>query len=387
MSHTDIHVPSQFIIGTNFLLLGTSKVLFKHKKLFPMVVSLKIDPNGHILYWISKHHTTHNFIFIQDIVDIRMGKQIDKIHVNREEIMNNLHLMMTIVSNVDFTHPQFTTFIYVENQPNSDFSKNTLNDRVLIGLMLSLSKPRENHLRSIFHEVDPRLNDELYPPISRKGMDRMLENLGCSQVKQIADVVKRFRKAIMNFLRHQEEYGTKKSSGRPGKMNGHEKRKFCGLRRITRSASLEPVGLVAFMPQKVRCGESCTSVPNIVQSRMKKCLQVTQRHNGERLLGQNIHEMQLGKECLRTSSSLVSPTFSKRYLHFPMPPFMPVKARKRLKSNEVDTPDLDLMENLWVILVWRIKDLKSAINKSWSEVDKGVVNHLVINKSGSCTEN
>uniref|UniRef100_A0A1I7XIS7 DDE-1 domain-containing protein n=1 Tax=Heterorhabditis bacteriophora TaxID=37862 RepID=A0A1I7XIS7_HETBA len=80
-----------------------------------------------------------------------------------------------------------------------------------------------------------------------------------------------------------------------------------------------------------------------------------------------------------------------------MPPFMPVKARKRLKSNEVDTPDLDLMENLWVILVWRIKDLKSAISKSWSEVDKGVVNHLVssvaepifqvINKSGSCTEN
>uniref|UniRef100_A0A1I7XB92 HTH_Tnp_Tc3_1 domain-containing protein n=1 Tax=Heterorhabditis bacteriophora TaxID=37862 RepID=A0A1I7XB92_HETBA len=34
-------------------------------------------------------------------------------------------------------------------------------------------------------------------------------------VKQIADVVKRFRKAIMNFLRHQEEYGTKESSRLP----------------------------------------------------------------------------------------------------------------------------------------------------------------------------
>uniref|UniRef100_A0A1I7WRZ5 HTH_Tnp_Tc3_1 domain-containing protein n=1 Tax=Heterorhabditis bacteriophora TaxID=37862 RepID=A0A1I7WRZ5_HETBA len=41
-------------------------------------------------------------------------------------------------------------------------------------------------------------------------------------VKQIADVVKRSRKAIMNFLRRQEEYGTKKSSGRPSKIYGVE---------------------------------------------------------------------------------------------------------------------------------------------------------------------
>uniref|UniRef100_A0A1I7WQR8 HTH_Tnp_Tc3_1 domain-containing protein n=1 Tax=Heterorhabditis bacteriophora TaxID=37862 RepID=A0A1I7WQR8_HETBA len=42
-------------------------------------------------------------------------------------------------------------------------------------------------------------------------------------MKQIADVVKRSRKAIMNFLHHQEEYGTKQSNGRPSKLNDREK--------------------------------------------------------------------------------------------------------------------------------------------------------------------
>uniref|UniRef100_A0A1I7X1B3 Uncharacterized protein n=1 Tax=Heterorhabditis bacteriophora TaxID=37862 RepID=A0A1I7X1B3_HETBA len=38
--------------------------------------------------------------------------------------------------------------------------------------------------------------------------------------------VNMFWKAIMNFLRHQEEYRTKKSSGRPSKLNDREKRKI-----------------------------------------------------------------------------------------------------------------------------------------------------------------
>uniref|UniRef100_A0A1I7XVS9 HTH_Tnp_Tc3_1 domain-containing protein n=1 Tax=Heterorhabditis bacteriophora TaxID=37862 RepID=A0A1I7XVS9_HETBA len=40
-------------------------------------------------------------------------------------------------------------------------------------------------------------------------------------VKRIADVVKRSRKALMNFLRNQEEYGTKKCSGQPSKLNDY----------------------------------------------------------------------------------------------------------------------------------------------------------------------
>uniref|UniRef100_A0A1I7WLF9 HTH_Tnp_Tc3_2 domain-containing protein n=1 Tax=Heterorhabditis bacteriophora TaxID=37862 RepID=A0A1I7WLF9_HETBA len=45
-------------------------------------------------------------------------------------------------------------------------------------------------------------------------------------VKRSADVVKRSRKPIMNFLCHQEEYGTKKSSGRPSKLNDCEKKEI-----------------------------------------------------------------------------------------------------------------------------------------------------------------
>uniref|UniRef100_A0A1I7W7J0 Transposase n=1 Tax=Heterorhabditis bacteriophora TaxID=37862 RepID=A0A1I7W7J0_HETBA len=70
------------------------------------------------------------------------------------------------------------------------------------------------------------------------------------------------------------------------------------------------------------------------------------------------------------------------------------------------SPDLNPMGNLWIILVRRIyadnrqfetvKDLQSAISKTWSEVDNSVIKNLmnsmserifqIINKSGSCTD-
>uniref|UniRef100_A0A1I7XJ30 Uncharacterized protein n=1 Tax=Heterorhabditis bacteriophora TaxID=37862 RepID=A0A1I7XJ30_HETBA len=57
-------------------------------------------------------------------------------------------------------------------------------------------------------------------------------------VKRSADVVKRSRKPIMNFLCHQEEYGTKKSSGRPSKLNDREKRE------ILRTATNNTINIV-----------------------------------------------------------------------------------------------------------------------------------------------
>uniref|UniRef100_A0A1I7XDJ3 Transposable element Tc1 transposase n=1 Tax=Heterorhabditis bacteriophora TaxID=37862 RepID=A0A1I7XDJ3_HETBA len=78
---------------------------------------------------------------------------------------------------------------------------------------------------------------------------------------------------------------------------------------------------------------------------------------------------------------------------------------KILKNNDVDTPHLNPMENLWVILVSEIhvgnlqletvNNLQSVISKSGREVDKSVIKNLgnsmpewtfQINRSGDCTE-
>uniref|UniRef100_A0A1I7X1N6 Rho-GAP domain-containing protein n=1 Tax=Heterorhabditis bacteriophora TaxID=37862 RepID=A0A1I7X1N6_HETBA len=64
------------------------------------------------------------------------------------------------------------------------------------------------------------------------------------KVKQIADVVRCSRKAIIQLPRHQEEYATKKSSGQFGKLDGCKKSQFRGQRQITRSAPMKSVRLV-----------------------------------------------------------------------------------------------------------------------------------------------
>uniref|UniRef100_A0A1I7X5Q6 HTH_Tnp_Tc3_1 domain-containing protein n=1 Tax=Heterorhabditis bacteriophora TaxID=37862 RepID=A0A1I7X5Q6_HETBA len=59
--------------------------------------------------------------------------------------------------------------------------------------------------------------------LHERGQIKVLSTTGFT-VKRIADVVKRSRKALMNFLRHQEESGTRKSSGRPSSLNDHRKK-------------------------------------------------------------------------------------------------------------------------------------------------------------------
>uniref|UniRef100_A0A1I7XNY2 Transposase n=1 Tax=Heterorhabditis bacteriophora TaxID=37862 RepID=A0A1I7XNY2_HETBA len=102
-------------------------------------------------------------------------------------------------------------------------------------------------------------------------------------VKRIADVVKHSRKAIMNFPCHQEEYGTKKSSGRPSKLNDREKREI--LRTASNSTiSINEIGRIYDIDaSKTTMWRILDKCPNIVRSRMKKCPQLTQAHNGERL--------------------------------------------------------------------------------------------------------
>uniref|UniRef100_A0A1I7XVR5 HTH_Tnp_Tc3_1 domain-containing protein n=1 Tax=Heterorhabditis bacteriophora TaxID=37862 RepID=A0A1I7XVR5_HETBA len=102
-------------------------------------------------------------------------------------------------------------------------------------------------------------------------------------VKSIADVAKRSRKAIMNFLRHQEEYGTKKSSGQPSKLNDHEKREIL---RTTSSSTISIVGTrktCDIDASKTMAWRMLNKFPSIVRSRMKKYPQLTQGHKDERL--------------------------------------------------------------------------------------------------------
>uniref|UniRef100_A0A1I7X3F7 HTH_Tnp_Tc3_2 domain-containing protein n=1 Tax=Heterorhabditis bacteriophora TaxID=37862 RepID=A0A1I7X3F7_HETBA len=77
--------------------------------------------------------------------------------------------------------------------------------------------------------------------------------------------------------------GTRKSSGRPGKMNGREKKEI--LRTASNSTiSINEIrrtcGIDASKTTVWRMLDKC---PNIVRSRMKKCPQLTQGHSDERL--------------------------------------------------------------------------------------------------------
>uniref|UniRef100_A0A1I7XSJ5 HTH_Tnp_Tc3_1 domain-containing protein n=1 Tax=Heterorhabditis bacteriophora TaxID=37862 RepID=A0A1I7XSJ5_HETBA len=136
--------------------------------------------------------------------------------------------------------------------------------------------------------------------LHERGQIKVLSTTGYT-VKQIADVVKRSKKAIMNFLRHQEEYGTKKSTGRPSKLNDGEKGKFCGLRRITRSAPMKSVGLMTLMLHKLR------HVQRYGTGRLGDCLDENEQRG---LPG-----------CLTTSPSPVLASLSNKT----MPPSTPVE--------------------------------------------------------------
>ncbi|VDO25184.1 unnamed protein product [Haemonchus placei] len=82
----------------------------------PKAVTLRVDPNGHILYWIPRINDASNYIFIQDIVDVRIGRQAAHAY---ESMKKNDSSTMTVVSNVDFVHPVLTTFVYSKDDPKS----------------------------------------------------------------------------------------------------------------------------------------------------------------------------------------------------------------------------------------------------------------------------
>uniref|UniRef100_A0A1I7WRT3 HTH_Tnp_Tc3_1 domain-containing protein n=1 Tax=Heterorhabditis bacteriophora TaxID=37862 RepID=A0A1I7WRT3_HETBA len=87
-----------------------------------------------------------------------------------------------------------------------------------------------------------------------------IEKIDRYTVKQIADVVKRSREVILNFLRHQEKYGTKKSSGRPSDLNGREKR------TILHTASNSTTSIVGI---RRTCGTDASE--STIWTKLNKC--------------------------------------------------------------------------------------------------------------------
>uniref|UniRef100_A0A1I7XFD6 BTB domain-containing protein n=1 Tax=Heterorhabditis bacteriophora TaxID=37862 RepID=A0A1I7XFD6_HETBA len=93
--------------------------------------------------------------------------------------------------------------------------------------------------------------DYHWPDIMTLEKKELAQSTASYTAKQIADAIRRSRKAVTNVLLLQEEYGARKSSGRPGKYNDRGKGQACGQRRI---APMKSVGLVACILQNPHVG-------------------------------------------------------------------------------------------------------------------------------------
>ncbi|WKY11941.1 hypothetical protein Q1695_003483 [Nippostrongylus brasiliensis] len=181
----DLIVPKEFVLGSDFLLLETSSPKVAR---CPKQVTLRIDPGGHILYWIPKVGETRSYVFIQDIVDVRTGKRAAQNYVPLKELSSNIQLLMTVVSNVDFVHPNFTTFVPLDNSAE----KLAAWERFLFRLATTT---RSRHF-GVLHHIRKTLAPVLYASETKEiSVEQLREILTAPTKEAVAGIVESHRGA------------------------------------------------------------------------------------------------------------------------------------------------------------------------------------------------
>lgn len=102
-------------------------------------------------------------------------------------------------------------------------------------------------------------------------------------ISKISKVIKRSRKVIHNFLKNVEDYGKKKSTGRPSSLSDRDKRailRVASNSQLTTKQIMEKSGVSASVSSVRRVLLSCK---NIKRLKLKKKPPLTTKHKAERL--------------------------------------------------------------------------------------------------------
>ncbi|CAJ0948256.1 unnamed protein product, partial [Mesorhabditis belari] len=120
-------------------------------------VNLFIDPNGHILYWRKKGYEEEiswDHLFIESIVDVRVGKFAETTYISSQPDLYSQ--LMTVVTNRDFVHPQYFTFMHKS-------SAETL--KKWADFLFDLSQRRRKEYHGVEFYLLKHLAPLRYPPI------------------------------------------------------------------------------------------------------------------------------------------------------------------------------------------------------------------------------
>ncbi|PAV62910.1 hypothetical protein WR25_26748 [Diploscapter pachys] len=150
------YVDYRFKEGVKFLKLGYPGEMLTdyERRLYPLSVTVFIYPRAHILYWKPPDKSDFarmewegvpRYLYLQDIVDVRIGDEADKSQINEFSHSMNANLM-TIVTAESYVNVHFTSFIY------NDIGENSTSLETLAKLIFDLSqRVRRAHHGLLYH--------------------------------------------------------------------------------------------------------------------------------------------------------------------------------------------------------------------------------------------